>query len=141
MALRITVHSPASAEALAIVDSGLHEFNKQTRAVHDVKKLHVIATDDDGKVTGGAIGRSWGKCCELLELWVAPERRGRNEGTELLQAFEQEAKRRGCELVYLDTFSFQAPVFYGKLGYVEVLRTEGYSDGVVKITMQKQLAD
>ena len=42
-------------------------------------------------------------------------------------------------LVYLDTFSFQAPSFYQARGYAEVLRTEGFTGGVIKLTMHKWL--
>ena len=33
---------------------------------------------------------------------------------------QAEAVRRGCTLAYLDTFNFQAPVFYERLGYEQV---------------------
>lgn len=139
MSTRITVHAPAAPEAVAIVDAGLDEHNMAGAPLHDVQPLHVIASRHDGKVIGGAIGRTWGKCCELQQLWVAPECRSQGEGTLLMEAFEREAKARGCDLVYLDTFSFQAPAFYAKAGYVEVVRTAGFTGGVVKFAMQKQL--
>ena len=56
-----------------------------------------------------------------------------------MDAFEQDACNRGCRLVYLDTISFQAPSFYQTRGYVEVLRTEGFTGGVIKLTMHKRL--
>ena len=33
---------------------------------------------------------------------------------------EEEARKRGCQYVLLDTFEFQAPEFYKKKGYREV---------------------
>ncbi|MBK6980713.1 MAG: GNAT family N-acetyltransferase [Betaproteobacteria bacterium] len=124
---------------MATVDAGLDEHNVRGAALHDVRPLHVIASDEDGRVIGGAIGRTWGKCCELQQLWVATECRRRSEGRLLMEAFECEAARRGCELVYLETFSFQAPAFYARLGYEEVLRTAGFPGGVVKSTMHKRI--
>ena len=56
-----------------------------------------------------------------------------------MDVFEQNAHSRGCRLVYLDTFSFQAPNFYQARGYVEMLRTEGFTGGVIKRTMHKRL--
>jgi N-acetylglutamate synthase-like GNAT family acetyltransferase len=137
---RISVQSPAAPEALAVVNAGLGEYDAPGAPFHEVRPLHVIATDHEGKIIGGAIGRTWGKCCELQQLWVAPQHRGRAEGTRLMGTFEREAAERGCELVYLDTFSFQAPEFYTRLGYAEVLRTEGFAAGVSKSTMHKSLA-
>ena len=99
----------------------------------------MIAHDPGGAVVGGAIGRTWGECCELQQLWVSAELRSTGIGTQLMDVFEQNAHSRGCRLVYLDTFSFQAPNFYQARGYVEMLRTEGFTGGVIKLTMHKRL--
>lgn len=105
----------------------------------DVRPLHLISSDDTGSTIGGAVGRTWGQCCELQQLWVAAERRQQGIGSQLLESFEREAAARGCALIYLDTFSFQAPSFYALRGYVEVLRVTGYTGGVVKVTLQKKI--
>ncbi|WP_272899885.1 GNAT family N-acetyltransferase [Tolypothrix bouteillei] len=44
--------------------------------------------------------------------------RGEGYGDALLATAEQEAVKRGCQYVYLDTFSFQAPEFYRKQGRI-----------------------
>jgi GNAT superfamily N-acetyltransferase len=136
---RISVFSPAPPGAIATVDAGLDEYNVAGAPITDVRSLHVIAEDKDGIVVGGAIGRTWGQCCELQQLWVCAELRSNGIGSHLMDAFEQEAENRGCALVYLDTFSFQAPVFYQARGYREVLRTVGFTGGVAKITMHKSI--
>jgi len=133
------VHSPASAADLATVDAGLGEYNMASAPLGEVRPLHVIATDE-AAVVGGAVGRTWGECCELQQLWVCEQVRGCGTGSLLLSEFERVAASRGCTLVYLDTFSFQAPAFYAKHRYVEVLRTAGFGDGVVKLSMRKALA-
>jgi len=139
MQLHIQIKSPATEEEIAVVDTGLQNFNNATSTIKDVKPLHIIATEKNGKVNGGAIGRTWGKCCELQSLWVDAEHRGKGSGTLLMDSFEREAEKRGCELVYLDTFSFQAPAFYEKRGYTEVLCITGFSGGEEKLHMQKKI--
>jgi len=136
---RISVHSPAPAAVIAIIDTGIDDYNIAEAPLADVHPLHVIAEDPSGTVVGGAVGRTWGKCCELQQLWVSPPVRATGIGSRLMATFEQEARNRGCLLVYLDTFSFQAPVFYQARGYQEVLRTSGFTGSVVKFTMQKSL--
>jgi GNAT superfamily N-acetyltransferase len=136
---RISVHSPAAAAAVSVVGEGLHEYNIAGAPFGDVQPLHVLAEDEDDSIIGGAIGRTWGECCELQQLWVSAPARGAGIGSQLMDAFEQNAVRRGCLLVYLDTFSFQAPDFYVARGYEEVHRTAGFTGGVVKITMQMRL--
>lgn len=138
--IRITLPAPAPDIDLAVVDAGLGDFNDGQPALRDVRPLHAVAHAGDGSVVGGAVGRTWGGCCELQKLWVAAEHRGRGMGSRLLEAFEREAVSRGCTLAYLDTFSFQAPAFYAARGYVEVLRVTGFTGGVTKMTLHKPLA-
>ncbi len=52
---------------------------------------------------------------------------------------EAEARTRGCALLYLDTFTFQAPAFYLKLGYEVACELKGFPDDVSKFVMRKTL--
>jgi len=135
----LSVHEAAAAADLARIDDGLEAHNRREAALADVRGLDVVARTSAGVVIGGAIGRTWGGCCELLQLWVDAPVRGRGLGDRLMAAFEAEAAGRGCSLVYLSTFSFQAPGFYAKRGYAVVLETAGFTGGVVKFMMQKTL--
>ena len=136
---RISVHAPATAAALGAVDAGLGAFNQAFAPLGDVRALHVIAEGTAGQVVGGAIGRTWGRCCELQQIWVDEASRRAGVGSALMAAFEAEARVRGCDLVYLETFSFQAPAFYRGRGYHEALRIEGYTGDAVKYMLHKRL--
>lgn len=140
MQLQIQINAPANPDEIAVVDTGLQNFNNAASTIIDVKPLHIIATGKDAKVNGGAIGRTWGGCCELQQFWVDAGYRGKGAGTLIMDSFEKEAVDRGCKLVYLDTFTFQAPLFYEKRGYTEVLRITGFSGGEEKICMQKNIS-
>jgi hypothetical protein len=37
-----------------------------------------IARNSEGSVIGGAVGRTWGDCCELQQLWVDQQQRRRS---------------------------------------------------------------
>jgi GNAT superfamily N-acetyltransferase len=121
-----------------IVDDGLDAHNAP--AVADVRPLACLARGDDGQVLGGALGRTWGGCAELQEMWVQPELRGQGLGTLLVRRFEAAAAARGVQRVYLTTFSFQAPVFYARLGYAEQARIEGFGGGHVKYLFLRELS-
>ena len=53
---------------------------------------------------------------------------------------EAEARVRGCTLVYLDTFTFQAPRLYQRLGFEIACSFEGFPDDIVKFVLRKQIA-
>ncbi|NMA75033.1 MAG: GNAT family N-acetyltransferase [Bacteroidales bacterium] len=50
-------------------------------------------------------------------LWVDEKFRNQSIGTKILSLLESKLREYGCELCHLDTFNFQAPVFYKKNGY------------------------
>jgi ribosomal protein S18 acetylase RimI-like enzyme len=70
---------------------------------------------------------------------VKVEFRGQGLGKELLEAAEEEARRRGCVHVVLDTHSFQAPGFYLKCGYEIIGEVENHPKGYEKIYLRKSL--
>ena len=130
---------PPSA-ALLVVDAGLDAHNHAAAPLDDVRPLAAIASLPSGDVIGGAVGRTWGGCCELLQLWVHPGHRGVGTASRLLMEFERRAGSRGCHTFYLTTLSFQAPEFYRKRGYSVLARITGYPDGISKYLMQRQLS-
>ena len=129
-----------SAKDLEVVDAGISQYNLTELEIQKVLQLSVFARKGPTQIRGGAVGRTWGQCCELQQLWIAEQARGQRIGTELMDRFENEAQRRGCSLVYLDTFTFQARPFHEKRGYTVVLETSGFTNGIVKYTMHKHLA-
>ena len=148
-AIEIRLHDdlPASvsASAAAIVDAGLGEFNDDAAPLHEVEPLSCFALMPEdrpggGAVVGGAVGRTWGECCELQQLWVHAAHRRQGLGARLMQAFHQHAQARGCVTFYLETFSFQAPSFYSALGYQVRLEIDGFSPGVRKLFMVREVA-
>lgn len=128
------VHDHVPAEAGRIVDEGLGQSNEAAAPVRDVERLSCFASVA-GAIVGGAVGRLWGECCELQQLWVDPAYRRRGIGSKLVRRFEGRAAERGCRTFYLDTFSFQAPAFYRKLGYRAAAEIAGFPNGIVKYVM------
>lgn len=123
------------------VDDGIGQFNNEAAPLHEVQALSCFARLPRGAVIGGAVGRTWGECCELQQLWVQlPYRRG-GIGRELMLRFEARARERGCRTFYLDTFSFQAPWFYQGLGYGVHSQIDGFSAGIVKYLMIKRAGE
>ncbi len=114
----ITVTDAPSAEARAAIGDGLTRYNAEQAGYWDPRPLAVVVSDSDThQPIGGLIGRtSLGLC--FIDLVFLPDRvRGRDVGRTMMQRAPEEAGRRRCRAIVLDTISFQAPGFYEKLGY------------------------
>jgi GNAT superfamily N-acetyltransferase len=75
-----------------------------------------LLRDDHEEVAGGLLATIRAGWMHLQVLWVAEPCRGRGHGRALLGAAETLARERGCRHVHLESFSFQAPDFYRRLG-------------------------
>jgi ribosomal protein S18 acetylase RimI-like enzyme len=118
-----------------LVDHGLGEANDAAAPLDEVRRLSCFARLPSGAVVGGAVGRTWGECCELQQLWVDPAHRRRGVGARLVRMFEERAASRGCRTYFLETFSFQAPAFYESLGYRRATEFRGFPHGIVRYVM------
>ncbi len=130
--------SPAAVDSAA-VDDGLGTSNRAAADLANVRPLACFARLPSGELIGGAIARTWGECCELRQLWVAPPHRRRGTGRQLVEMVEQEARQRDCTLIYLETFSFQSPQFYQSIGFRIACEFAGFPAGVVKYVLRKEL--
>ncbi|MFN9140253.1 MAG: GNAT family N-acetyltransferase [Betaproteobacteria bacterium] len=135
----VTHHDECPADAAAVIDAGLAAYNDAAAPLHEVRPVSCVARAADGTVLGGANGRRWGACCELQQLWLRDDRRGRGLGRRVVLAFEAHAAALGCEQVILETFSFQAPAFYARLGYVVEFERTAYPHGLRKLFLKKRL--
>lgn len=72
-------------------------------------------------------------------VWIDDKYRGKGFGKRLLESAEAHARKNGVKNVYLDTFSFQAPKFYKKLGYREFGRLDDFPAGHHRVWMTKPL--
>jgi ribosomal protein S18 acetylase RimI-like enzyme len=136
-----TLHDDVPRADGEVVDAGLGIANEGAAPLHELRALSCFARLPCGDVVGGAVGRTWGRCCELQQLWVAPAYRRRGIGAGLVRRFERRAQERGCRTFYLDTFSFQAPALYRSLGYEVRLAIAGFAPDVVKYTMVREARD
>lgn len=96
-----------------------------TPGVPAARELTVRLLDDAGELAAGLSGWTWGVAAGIGMTWVRESSRGAGLGSRLLEAFESEARTRGCTHVFVTSFTFQAPGFYERHGYVELFRWDG----------------
>lgn len=112
----VSVEKPEEG-ARRIVVRGLDDFNVQQAGDFGLQSLFFALKAPDGEIAGGAFGDIFWGWFHLDVLWVHEKLRGRGYGSRLLKRIEDEARQRGAQHIYLDTFSFQAPEFYKRFGY------------------------
>jgi GNAT superfamily N-acetyltransferase len=96
------------------------EFNVAVTGHSDGASLGCLLRDDTGRLAAGLDGFTWGGYAMIEWLWVREDHRHTGLGARLVHAAEEEASRRGCVVVRVNTHTFQAPRFYRQLGYVEI---------------------
>lgn len=102
----------------------LDVYNVAASGVGDQREMTVKVEDEAGRLVAGLSGWTWGTCAGIGMVWVREDSRRSGWGARLLDAAEQIARDRGCRQIIVSSFTFQAPFFYRRHGYVEVGRTE-----------------
>ena len=103
------------------------------------KPIEIIARNEQNEIIGGLYGRSLWGTLEIKTFVVKTENRNEGIGRKLIEEAEKEAKIRNCRFISLDTFSFQAPEFYEKLGFIKIGTETDFPKGFEKHYYRKKL--
>ncbi|WP_214845629.1 MULTISPECIES: GNAT family N-acetyltransferase [unclassified Exiguobacterium] len=106
---------------------------------HETEQICFLLKEG-GEIKGGLTGEySWNHV-HVSFLWLDESVKGGGYGSKLLSMVEAYANERACSKVILDTFSFQAPGFYEKNGYVEYGRLDDHPvEGMTQYFYKKLL--
>jgi len=126
-------------EALSIIGPGIHFYNQAQAGENHSQPLCLVLRDAEGTILGGLVGATYWGWLYVDLFWLPEGQRGQGYGREILQQAEEEARHRGCTQAYLDTFSFQAPGFYEKLGYEVYGELDAFPEGFKRYWMKKAL--
>lgn len=134
------VFTPLADDALVrFVNDGIDLHNIATTGIAEWYPANFFLRGPQGDWLGGLVGTIWGGWLHVSRLWVTLSLRGSGQGRRLLEAAEAYAREKGCTSVAIDTFSFQAPGFYRKLGYQVIGQLDGYPPGHTKFFLRKDL--
>jgi GNAT superfamily N-acetyltransferase len=124
----------------ARLDAELSAYNLAASGVHERSEFTVKVEDDADELVAGLSGWIWGTCAGIALVWVREDRRTQGAGAQLLDAAEQVARERGCSQIVVSSFTFQAPGFYERHGFVETGRTQGLPvEGAADVHLVKHL--
>ncbi|MCL1125623.1 GNAT family N-acetyltransferase [Shewanella surugensis] len=128
-------------EEIESIYAGLSEFNCAYFSDLSEQSIACFIRDEDNKIVGGLTALILLESLHVNYLWLAEFIRGEGLGKQLINRIEAEARLRGLKNLFLDTYTFQAPRFYERLGFVEVGRFRDYpKKDVDKIFYRKQIA-
>jgi len=122
------VAEPTDADREAVL-APLRAFNQAQAGEMAYRDIAFLLKDAAGATIGGLSGKIYFNWLFVELLFVPAELRGHDVGSTLLAQAEAIAREAGCVGVWLDTFSFQAPGFYRKLGYEEFGELPDYPRG------------
>ncbi|MCF4997084.1 GNAT family N-acetyltransferase [Pseudomonas syringae] len=139
MNLRIELSQDPTDEQRQAILAPLRAYNiaKGGPSVPEPFALFVRGKDDE--IVGGLYGKVFYQWLFVELLSLPEEGRGQGIGTELMQMAEAHARKKNCLGIWLDTFDFQAPEFYKKLGFSEIGQIADYPPGHKRFFMQKRL--
>jgi SAM-dependent methyltransferase len=135
--MKIDVTDSVQEEDVADLRAGLDEFNLSV-APRDCRDLGVFIRKQ-GRLIAGAYGESVWDWIHIKYLWVDAKHRRSGLGREIMEAVEDECRRRGCVGVHLDTYSFQALPFYEKCGYVVFGSVADHPRGGTRYYLKKEI--
>lgn len=118
-----------SAEELQFMEDRIYEHNSAKTGQDDGQLFGFFIRNDKQEIVAGLSGWTWAQACQIQTLWVHPSLRGQGYGERLLEAAEQEARTRGCKIVMLESYNFQAPGFYQKHGYELAYQLKDFPPG------------
>jgi ribosomal protein S18 acetylase RimI-like enzyme len=120
------------------IGKALRAYNLAAVGNSDYRPM-AVTIRDKGKIVGGLVAETYWGWMYVTLLWVSERHRGKGFGSSLMQTAEAEARKRGARNAFLESFSFQAPEFYAKLGYRECGRVKEFPAGHDRISMTKAL--
>ena len=124
----------------ALVRKGIAQADPPDVGLRDWQTICLAVRDAQGEVVGGLYGATMWSWLMIDGLWVDPGQRGRGVGRQLLLAAEEIALQRGCVGSLLNTFDFQAKVFYERNGYTVLAAMAGFPPGHTQFRLQKHLS-
>jgi GNAT superfamily N-acetyltransferase len=130
---------PSDADREAIFER-LVSYNETVGGPSRYEPLAIRLRDKaTGRVNGGLWGQLFYNWLYVELLFVPEEERGKNIGSRLIAEAEAIAREKSCVGVWLDTFAFQAPEFYRKLGYEVFGTLNDYPTGGKRVFFRKLL--
>lgn len=125
----VPIEGDLNPEDKKVLVDGLLAHHKKSGHPRTSDVFSILLKDQNNKIHGAVIVSFLWNGMDIQSLWVDDSVRKQGWGRKLMQAAEEEAMKRGCTIAYTNTFSWQAPEFYEKLGYTIYGKLDGFPEG------------
>lgn len=108
------------AEGATYIRNHLVEYNRQFVTEHLMEPAQdfcLLLKDNSGQIWGGLSGAFKLGRMNIGFFWIEESMRRFGFGKRLIREAEALAIEKNCAYIQVDTYSFQAPVFYEKMGF------------------------
>jgi GNAT superfamily N-acetyltransferase len=104
----------------------------------DGNPYSILLRRPDGTVEGGVVGYVWYSWLVVELIYLPATLRGHDLGTRIMRDLESHAVGHGCTGIWLSTLSFQAPLFYERLGFTRFATLQDRPRGHATMFMAKR---
>jgi|HubBroStandDraft_6_1064221.scaffolds.fasta_scaffold10814_4 GNAT superfamily N-acetyltransferase len=129
---------PTPEERYRIIDP-LIAYNEAQAGPRNSKEFAFFVRSETTELVGGLLGSTHFNHFFVSAIFIDQEFRREGIGRELIRRAAALALERGCDTIYLDTFDFQAPGFYEKLGFKVFGALNDYPTGHWRLYLVKRL--
>ena len=136
---QVFLNEPTNFKTNQVIYKGLKKYNESKVGPYSFDHFSIHIESDEGVVIAGLIGDVFGKLSRVSSLWVDEKYRKSGLGTKLIEALTNYSIQKKCEIIHLDTASFQAKGFYEKCGFIEVSVLDNHFMGYEGYIMRKFL--
>ena len=130
------VEQPQDSDVQAILNI-LGAAAERQHAGENYREYGFLLKDTAGTIVGGLTGYVLYQWMAVQYISVAEALRGGGIGRQLMQEAEAWGRSLGLGGMWLETFAFQAPDFYRKLGFVEFGSIADHPVGSSRIFFKK----
>ena len=136
----VVLTDTATPEELAVINDGLRDYNTSRAGYDDYKRLAIFVKDPEtGAIVGGIYGGSYLGQMSIERVFLPENLRRFRLGSRIIAMAEEEARRRGCSRITLNTLEIQAQGFYLKQGFETAAALTCDPPGINRYVMTKKL--
>jgi len=121
-----------------VIRDGIVNFN--TQILKEKASRFSVFAKDDTQIIGGALVWEHSDALYIDVLWCDENYRKQGVGTKIITMIDDVAKNKGLPKIFVDTYEFQAQVYYEKHGFSCIGTIPKYLKDYNRIFMRKDIS-